>query len=204
MAAINVYNQKGEIVEQMELPEFLTAEWNSDLVHQVVKSIMANRRKPVAHTKTRAEVSGGGKKPWRQKGTGRSRHGSIRSPLWKGGGTTFGPRSEKIYTEKINKKMLRAALISVLSKKASDGEIKIFDTLELSSNKTKPLAALLNKIINNKSAVLLFPENNKNIRLASRNLENISSLPASQANAYDVLNSKEVIMDKKTLENYGK
>ncbi|TSD02013.1 MAG: large subunit ribosomal protein L4, partial [Parcubacteria group bacterium Athens0714_26] len=170
MAAINVYNQKGEIIEQMELPEFLTAQWKPDLVHQVVKSIMANRRKPVAHTKTRAEVSGGGKKPWRQKGTGRSRHGSIRSPLWKGGGTTFGPRSEKIYTEKINKKMLRAALISVLSKKVLDGEIKIFDTLELASNKTKPLAVLLQKIINNKSAVLLFPENNKNIRLASRNL----------------------------------
>lgn len=133
-----IYNQTGKSTGKVALPESVFgAKWNGDLVHQVVVSEQANMRTPVAHTKDRGEVRGGGKKPWKQKGTGQARHGSRRSPIWIGGGITHGPRNEKIYTKKINKKMKAAALYAVLSEKLKKGEILFVDDIKMSAMKTK-------------------------------------------------------------------
>lgn len=123
-----IFSMSGEKVGSISLPESIFgAPWRSDLVHQVTTAMQANARQNRAHTKNRAEVSGGGKKPWKQKGTGQARHGSSRSPIWRHGGITFGPRSERDYSEKINRKMRIGALLSVLSRKAKDGEVIFVD-----------------------------------------------------------------------------
>lgn len=133
-----VYNQKGKETGKIKLPESIFGlSWNADLVHQVVVSMMSSARHPIANTKTRGEVRGGGKKPWQQKGTGRSRHGSTRSPIWVGGGVAHGPRSDKNFDRKINKKAKAKALYTILSKKLRDGEILFIDTLSF----TKPKAS---------------------------------------------------------------
>jgi large subunit ribosomal protein L4 len=139
-----VYNQKGKSVGTLKLPETVFGlKWNGDLVHQVVTAMQANARTPVAHVKTRGEVRGGGRKPWKQKGTGRARHGSSRSPIWVGGGVTHGPRNDKIYAQKINKKMKTAALFTVLSKKFKNGEIMFVEDLSMKNIKTKDAVAVL-------------------------------------------------------------
>ncbi len=142
-----VYNQKGSSAGSFDLPESVFGvKWNADLVHQVAISMQANKRSGTAHTKDRGEVSGGGKKPWKQKGTGRARHGSSRSPIWVGGGVTFGPRSEKEYSQKINKKMRSKALFSVLSKKLSLGKVLLVDTISLSEMKTKSAVDVISSL----------------------------------------------------------
>jgi len=139
-----VYNQKGKSVGKLNLPETIFGlPWNGDLVHQVVTAMQANARTPVAHTKTRGEVRGGGRKPWRQKGTGRARHGSNRSPIWKGGGVTHGPRNEKSYKQKINKKMKTKTLFTVLSSKLRKGQILFLEELSLKNIKTKDAVAVI-------------------------------------------------------------
>lgn len=133
-----VYNNKGKESGTITLPESIFGlPWNADLVHQVVTSMLSNAREPIAHTKNRGEVRGGGKKPWQQKGTGRARHGSSRSPIWVGGGTTHGPRNDKNYERKINKKMKAKALFTILSKKWKDGEVLFVDSLSFDAPKTK-------------------------------------------------------------------
>jgi large subunit ribosomal protein L4 len=133
-----IYNQKGTESGKISLPEkVFAARWRADLVHQVVEGMRSNKRAGTADTKDRSEVSGGGKKPWKQKGTGRARHGSTRSPIWVGGGVTHGPLAEKNYKRKISKKMRAQALFSVLSKKLKDKEILFVETLSLSETKTK-------------------------------------------------------------------
>jgi large subunit ribosomal protein L4 len=142
-----VYNQTGKETGTIALPESVFgAKWNGDLVHQVVVSEQANMRTPVAHVKDRGEVRGGGKKPWKQKGTGQARHGSRRSPIWIGGGITHGPRNDKIYTKKINKKMKAAALCSVLSEKWKNGTILFVDDIKTSAMKTKEAKEILKSI----------------------------------------------------------
>src|SRR3989338_7322401 len=142
MMKVNVYNQKGEKAGTAELPDGVFGlKWNADLVLQVVTGQAANLRRGTAHAKGRAEVRGGGRKPWRQKGPGRARHGSIRSPIWKGGGVTHGPLTEKNYSQKINRKMARRALYTVLSAKVRDNEVIILDTIAFSEPKTKQGAA---------------------------------------------------------------
>lgn len=139
-----IYNQKGKSVGKLTLPESIFGvPWNGDLVHQVVTAMQANARTPVAHTKNRGEVRGGGKKPWKQKGTGRARHGSSRSPIWKGGGITHGPRNEKSYEQKINKKMRAKALYTVLSEKLRKGQILFVEELALKNIKTKDAVAVI-------------------------------------------------------------
>src|SRR3990167_4303427 len=138
MISVKVYNLQGEEAGSEQLPEALFCmPWNNSFVKQVVDAKLANSRNVIAHAKGRGEVSGGGKKPWRQKGTGRARHGSIRSPIWVGGGVTHGPNKEKNYSQKINKQMQRKALLISLSRKAKDGEIMILDTVRMQEPKTK-------------------------------------------------------------------
>jgi large subunit ribosomal protein L4 len=132
------YNQKGEEAGKIKLPESVFGlPWNADLVHQVVVSMMSSSRHPIAHAKMRGEVRGGGKKPWQQKGTGRARHGSSRSPIWIGGGTTHGPRKDKNYDRKVNKKAKSKALFTILSKKYRDGEILFIDSLTFKTPKAQ-------------------------------------------------------------------
>ena len=126
-----VYDHKGKEARSIDLPDTLFGlDWNADLVHQVVVGMQSNARTNTAHTKDRSEVSGGGKKPWRQKGTGQARHGSKRSPIWSGGGITFGPRNERNYDKKINTKMRRKALLVALSQKMRDGQVLFVDGFE--------------------------------------------------------------------------
>src|SRR3989338_5551545 len=133
-----IYNQKGKEVGKISLPESVFGlGWNADLVHQVVVSMDSIARTSVAHTKNRGEVRGGGKKPWQQKGTGRARRGSIRSPIWVGGGVTHGPRNEKVFDRKVNKKMKAKALYTILSAKYKKGEVLFVDDLSLRAIKTK-------------------------------------------------------------------
>ncbi len=202
-----VYNQKGEQVEKVDLPdEIFNLKANNDLVHQVATSQMSNRRQVIAHAKTRAEVRGGGKKPWRQKGTGRARHGSIRSPIWKGGGVTFGPTKDRNFKKKINRKMANKALLVTLSSKVKDNQLLVLDKLSLENGKTKEMAVVyknLYKLIGNGKAgstLLVLPGVDKNITLSVRNLPNLSVAEARNLNVLDLLSYKNLIILKDSVE----
>lgn len=180
---------------EVDLPDqIFSVKWNPDLVHQAITTIVANRRQPLAHTKDRSEVRGGGKKPYKQKHTGRARHGSIRSPIWVGGGVTFGPRNDRDFSKKINKKMARLALHSALSKKLSDGELKVVDSLEINQPKTKELNWV------SKSTLLVPAVENKAIYRASANLPKVKSLDPRSLNVEDVAKYKNVLIDQKAIE----
>jgi large subunit ribosomal protein L4 len=207
----DVYNLKNEVVGSMELPaEVFATKWNATLVKQVLDAQLANARDPWAHVLDRSEVRGGGKKPWRQKGTGRARHGSTRSPIWVGGGKSHGPRNDKDYSQKVNKKMKRVALFSALSRKVKDGELKVFDTLIIEKPKTKELAEALSKSITLKKGgkrydVLLVSDvANKNLFRAASNLEKTLVIAADSLNIYDILNHKNLFIDKEVIEMIGK
>lgn len=142
-----VYSKEGKEIEKVKLPEGVFGlPWNADLVHQVVTSMLSDARSSIAHTKDRSEVRGGGKKPWRQKGTGRARHGSSRSPIWRGGGITFGPTNEKDYSKKVNKKMKTKALFTILSQKMRDGEVILIDNFTFVDPKTTEAKALIQAV----------------------------------------------------------
>jgi large subunit ribosomal protein L4 len=144
---VKVYTTEGKEKESIELPkDIFDLKWNSDLVHQVVTSMESSARPNVAHTKGRGEVRGGGKKPWKQKGTGRARHGSTRSPIWIGGGVTFGPTNQKNYERKVNKKMKTKALFTILSKKLKDDEIIFVDQIKFDAPKTKDAKKFIDNI----------------------------------------------------------
>ncbi len=189
-----VYNLKGDAVGEMELSDKVFArEWNPDLVHQVLLAQAANRRLPWAHAKNRGEVRGGGVKPWKQKHTGRARHGSIRSPIWKGGGVTHGPVKDRDFSVKVNKKMAKAAVYSVLSKKLADGHLKVVDSLELETAKTKALFASVKSFL---PALLIAAKENKNIARASNNIPRARSLSGANLNIEDVMKYKNILLDK--------
>jgi large subunit ribosomal protein L4 len=207
----DIYNLSNEVVGTMELPAgVFGTKWNAELVTQVLEAQIANARQPWAHVKDRSEVSGGGKKPWRQKGTGRARHGSTRSPIWVGGGKAHGPRNDKDYSQKVNKKMKRVALFAVLSKKAKDGELKVFDTLVVEAPKTKNVALALKKVLSPKKGdkrfdVLLVSDNsNKNLFRATSNLQKTKVLEAGSLNIYDIMNHKNLFIDKSAVETIEK
>jgi large subunit ribosomal protein L4 len=199
---VNTYNQNGEKIGQTRLPkEIFDVKINPDLVHQVVVSQMANRRKVIAHTKDRGEVRGGGRKPWRQKGTGRARHGSIRSPLWRGGGVTFGPRKEKVFKKEIPKKMRRKALFMVLSGKAKNNLLILLDKLKIEKPKTKLMVEILKKLPSkDESALIALPELDKNLILAARNLPEVETIQAKDLNVLDLLSFKYLIMPKESIK----
>ena len=202
-----VYNQKGEDAGTTLLPkEVFEVEMNNDLVHQVVVSQAAHRRRVVAHTKDRQQVSGGGRKPWRQKGTGRARHGSIRSPIWRGGGITFGPTKERVFKKKIPQKMKRKALFMVLSAKAKNKLLLVLDKLTIEKPKTKQAARLIKDLRANikdfKTGTILItiPKNDKNIVLSVRNMVRVEVKQARDLNALDLLSFKYLIMPKESVK----
>lgn len=197
-----VYNQQGEKIEQTKLPkEIFEVALNEDLVHQVVVSQAANRRQVSAHTKTRAEVSGGGRKPWRQKGTGRARAGSRRSPIWRGGGVTFGPRKEKVFKKRIPKKMKRKALLMILSAKAKNDLLIILDKLKLEKIKTKEMTAILKKMpCQGKSCLIALPGLDKNIILSVRNIPKLKTIQARDLNPLDILSFKYLLLTKDSVK----
>jgi large subunit ribosomal protein L4 len=212
---IAVYNQDGKKTGTVELPDSVFGlRWNADLVHQVVTAQEANQRQTVAHVKGRSEVRGGGKKPWRQKGTGRARHGSIRSPLWKGGGVTHGPTKEKNFKKKINKKMAKKALYTVLSAKARDNEIIVLDEIKLSMPKTKIAYEVFNKlsqindykdlVLKNNGVLIALAENNQLLKRAMSNLPFVGLEEARNLNALEVLKYKYLLLPKEAIEKLKK
>ena len=215
-----IYNQKGAEVGNIDLPaRVFGAAWRADLVHQVVEGMRSNKRAGTADTKDRGEVRGGGKKPWKQKGTGRARHGSTRSPIWVGGGVTHGPLAEKNYKRKVSKKMRAQALFSVLSKKLKHNEIIFVDTLATSSIKTKDAVAVVKNISkalgsktlasSKKPRVLtaLFGRDEK-IEKSFRNLPQLELVFLKNLNPMDVLQYKYLLIENpvesvKFLESRG-
>jgi len=199
---VDLYNQSGKKDGQAVLPkEIFEVEFNADLVHQVAVSLQANKRQVSAHTKNRSEVRGGGKKPWRQKGTGRARHGSRRSPIWRGGGVTFGPRNDTIYAREIPKKMRRKALLMVLSQKAKNENLIVLDKIELATGKTKEMAKSLNSLpCKNQTTLIALPQSDKKIFLAARNIKKTSIDDARNLNVLNLLNSKYLLITKDTVK----
>ncbi|PIR93331.1 50S ribosomal protein L4 [Candidatus Falkowbacteria bacterium CG10_big_fil_rev_8_21_14_0_10_43_10] len=222
---IKVYNQNGETVGDQELnPGVFGVEINEGLVHQAVTAQMANQRQVLAHTKTKGEVRGGGRKPWRQKGTGRARAGSSRSPIWIGGGITFGPRKDRNFTKNINAKMKQRAVLMALSDKAKSGFLVLLDKIELPEAKTKKaneiISSLENKVLYKESkeeknkkkikrSVLIFIEKkDENIKRALGNLAGVQALNLNNINIVDILKYRDLILTvdavKKIEEKYSK
>lgn len=201
-----VYNNKGKESGKVTLPEAIFGlSWNGDLVHQVVVGQQSNMRTPVAHTKDRSEVRGGGKKPWRQKGTGRARHGSSRSPIWKGGGVTFGPRNDRNYFKKVNKKMRTKALFTILSRKLKEEEIIFVDNISFDEPKTvqaKEVLTALGKVkafagfVNKKKngALLLLQEQNVATAKSFRNFGSVDVEEFRNINPVSLLTYKYIIV----------
>ena len=195
MANVSVYNMEGKEVGTVELNDSIFGvEVNEHLVHMAVVQHLANLRQGTQKAKTRAEVSGGGRKPWRQKGTGHARQGSTRSPQWKGGGVVFAP-VPRDYSFKLNKKEKRAALKSALTSKVQDGNIIVLDKLELKEIKTKNFVKVLNNLQVSKGLVVL-ADSDKTVVLSARNVEGVSTLKADTINTYDVMNAKKLILTK--------
>ena len=213
-----IYNQTGKDAGKIKLPESVFGlPWNADLVHQVVVSMQSNMRTPVAHTKDRSDVSGGGKKPWRQKGTGRARHGSSRSPIWIGGGVTHGPTNEKNYKKKINKKMKAKALYTVLSRKLNDGEVLFVDKIETKEIKTKNAKEILSSfgkisgfedIAKKKKNTLYITttSDDDNTRKSFSNFGNIALGKVENLNLLNILNHKYLVITEpeKSIETISK
>lgn len=199
---VNTYNQKGENVGQTRLPsEVFGVKMNQDLVYQVAIAQGANRRQGTAHAKGRGDVRGGGRKPWRQKGTGRARHGSRRSPIWKGGGVTFGPTKERNYKKKVNKKARRLALLMVLSEKAKNDQLVVMDDLKLEKPKTKLFTEILKALPSaGKKALIALPGAEKNLVLAARNITGIATMEAKDLNCLDLLSVKYLILPKESIK----
>lgn len=203
-----LYTQKGVEAKKISVPENIFGlPWNADLVHQVATSMQSSQRSPVAHTKNRGEVSGGGKKPWQQKGTGRARHGSIRSPLWVGGGVTHGPRNDKNFDRKVNKKMKAKALYTLLSAKFKDGKVLFIQDMEMRTAKTKDARESLvsmskiegfRDLISKKknSALIALADKNTYAEKSLRNFNNVKVDEIRNLNPLDLLSYKYLIISE--------
>ena len=199
---VQAYSQEGQKLQEVALPSSVfDIPWNADLVHQVVTSQQSNRRVVRANTKGRGEVRGGGKKPWAQKHTGRARHGSIRSPLWKGGGVTGGPTKERVFAKKINKKMRIGALFALLSAKARENSLVVLDTLEAGTRKTKTLTGMFTKLPSDtRPTLLILPSLERNLLSAAGNIPFVQTIQAKDLNALDVATYKYVVLPQKSIE----
>lgn len=201
-----VYNQKGEEAGNVKLPEgMFGVPWNADLVHQVVVSMMSSARHSIANTKTRGEVRGGGKKPWQQKGTGRARHGSTRSPIWVGGGIAHGPRADKNYDRKVNKKAKAKALYTIISKKFKDGEVLFIDSLDFKAPKASLAKSTLMGFSKIKGfekfatkpknvAIITVPKKTVGLTKSFKNFGNLEIEEFRNINPVSVLNHKYLVI----------
>lgn len=209
---VKLYNQKAENIGEKELSSKIFAvKPSSALIHQVVVTQMANERQVLAHTKDRGEVRGGGRKPWKQKGTGRARHGSRRSPIWIGGGITFGPRNDRNFKKKINKKMKQKAIFMVLSDKIENGNMIVLDKLEMNEYKTKTINGMLNnfsaKVLNQdkkakKSFLLIDAQKEEKTAYSTRNIAGIKFINLSNVNIVDLLKYKNIIFTEQGIAKF--
>ncbi|MFH0856564.1 MAG: 50S ribosomal protein L4 [bacterium] len=208
MPKVKVYNIKAENIGEEDLnPSIFEVALKPEVIQQAIVAQMANSRKVLAHTKGRSEVRGGGKKPWKQKGTGRARHGSIRSPLWVGGGVTFGPSKDRNFSVKINKKMKKKALNMVLSDKVANDKFILLDSLKIKDGKTKEIVNLLrnfcNKLDNKKKifkVLITYAGKAENIIKAGRNIKKLRIIGVNNLNIKDLLDYEYVMLPKEGLE----
>lgn len=203
---VGIFDMEGKSAGKITLPESIFGlSWNADLVHQVITSMMTDARSPIAHAKMRGEVAGTGKKPWQQKGTGRARHGSRRSPIWVGGGVTHGPRNDKNYDRKINKKMKTKALFTLLSKKLRDGEVIFIKSLDLAEPKTNNAKSVLSRVAEGSgnpmllkkirnAAVITVPELTTNTKLGFQNFGNMEVVETRNLNPLTLINYKYIVI----------
>lgn len=200
MPSIKIYKMDGSVAGEMNLSEALFGvDYNEALIHQAVVTRLANERQGTKSTLTRSEVRGGGIKPWRQKGTGRARQGSIRSPQWIHGGVVFAPKSRD-FSKKMNITAKRVALFSALSKKLADEEIIVIDELSVSAPKTKEMVKFLDVMNLNKRTLLVMDSNDVNVKLASRNIKRLNTIPVEGINTYDVVANSKIVLSKKAIE----
>lgn len=200
MPKIDVYDIEGKKVNDVELNEDIFGIIpNEELVHSVIVNYLANQRQGTQSTKTRAEVRGGGKKPWRQKGTGRARQGSIRAPHWVGGGIALGPKPRS-YSYKLNKKEKGLAIKSCLSSKVIENELTVVDKIELKEIKTKEVAKMLNNLKLAGKTLILLPEKNEVIQKSARNIEGVKTLSVNTINAYDLVNYNNLVITLDTVK----
>lgn len=207
MIKYQVYNQQGEVVGEKNLNEKVFGlKPNADLLHQATVAQMANGRKVIAHTKDRSEVAGGGKKPWRQKGTGRARVGSSRSPIWRGGGITFGPTNNRNFSKEINKKMKQQALLMALSDKVESKQLVIIDKWNLADAKTKAFNQILSGLEKKafgdkvKRSWLIVNKGDENLTQSARNLAYTKTINLDNINLVDILNFKNLLVSSDIIE----
>jgi len=199
MPKVDVYDINGKVVGEINLrDDIFGIEVNKHAIHQVIVNQLANRRQGTQSTKTKSEVRGGGRKPWRQKGTGRARHGSIRSPIWTGGGVALGPKPRS-YSYKLPKKVRRLALKSALTTKVLDNNIIVLDDLKLEEIKTKKMANILKNLKADTSALIVTPEVDRNVVLSARNIENVKTTTSDSINTYDILKYDKFIVTKEAV-----
>ena len=200
MPKVDVYDLKGKKVSDIELADSIFGiEPNENIVHSVLVNYLANQRQGTQSTKTRAEVSGGGKKPWRQKGTGRARQGSTRSPQWIKGGIALGPKPRS-YKYTVNKKEKRLAIKSILSSKVLEKELTVVDKLELKEIKTKTMQTALTDLKVEGKTLIILPENNQNVYMSSRNIEGVKTITANNINVFDLLKYTNLILSVETVK----
>ena len=200
MPKVDVLSVDGKKVKELELNENVFGiEPNENIVHSAIVNYLANQRQGTQSTKTRAEVSGGGRKPWRQKGTGRARQGSIRAPQWIKGGIALGPRPRS-YSYKINKKEKRLAIKSILSSKVAEKELVVLDKLELKEIKTANMVKILNNVKVEGKTLILLPSNNENVQKSSRNIEGVKTLTVDTINAYDLVKYNNLVVTEDTVK----
>lgn len=209
---INVYNQEAKVVGEVELSDKVFAlEANSDLIHQALVAQMSNERQVLAHTKTKSEVRGGGKKPWKQKGTGRARAGSSRSPIWVGGGVTFGPRKDRNFTKKINKKMKQRALMMVFSDRAKNDSLTVVDKLEMGEFKTSKMDSLLKGLeanfkkneegkVGRRNILIINSGKSKEVLNSARNLPGVEVINLENINIVDLLAKKNFVLSQEAVK----
>ena len=198
---IDLYTQKGEKKGTVDAPDTMfKAPIKEDLVHSLVVRQMANARSVGAHTKTRADVRGGGSKPWRQKGTGRARFGSSRNPIWRSGGVAFGPSNERNYTKNMPKKARRTALFSCLSVKAGDNQVFALDKFETKEPKTKEFANLMSKLPVERSLLIILTEKDANLQKSADNLPNVKTILVDNLNPHDLLKYEKVMFLESALK----
>ena len=196
MASVSVYNMEGAQVGTIELSDSIFAvPVNEHLVHQAVVAQLAAKRQGTQKAKTRGEVSGGGRKPWRQKGTGHARQGSIRAPQWKGGGVVFAP-VPRDYSFKMNKKEKRAALKSALTDKVQNNSIVVVDELKFDEIKTKRFAEVMNNLKATRKALVVLADNDQNVVLSARNLAEANTTLTNTLNVYDIVNARTLVLTK--------